>query len=126
MQYGYRSVEDLRSGLSHYMDDHGYNSLEEMVGKASPNIIPAEELDRTYIVYPKINPDKCVHCGRCYISCYDGGHQAISFDSKTRKVKINEDRCVGCHLCANVCPASAIGFGRIEFKKGKKAHDIKL
>ena len=126
MQYGYRIVEDLISGLSHYMDDHGYNSLEEMVGKASPNIIPAEELDRTYIVYPKINPDKCVHCGRCYISCYDGGHQAISFDSKTRKVKINEDRCVGCHLCANVCPASAIGFGRIEFKKGKKAHDIKL
>lgn len=120
MQYGYRIVEDLISGLSHYMDDHGYNSLEEMVGKASPNIIPAEELDRTYIVYPKINPDKCVHCGRCYISCYDGGHQAISFDSKTRKVKINEDRCVGCHLCANVCPASAIGFGRIEFKKGKK------
>ncbi|XPE53411.1 4Fe-4S binding protein [Shigella flexneri] len=24
-----------------------------------------------------MNLDKCVGCGRCYISCYDGGHQAM-------------------------------------------------
>ncbi len=46
-----------------------------MVGLANNNIVPAEDLDRSYIVYPRINLDKCVGCGRCYISCYDGGHQ---------------------------------------------------
>lgn len=126
MQYGYRIVEDLISGLSHYMEDNGYNSLEEMVGKASSNIIPAEDLDRSYICYPKIDHDKCVHCGRCYISCYDGGHQAIVFDENTREVSINEDRCVGCHLCARVCPVGAIDAGHIEFKKGRKPHEIKV
>ncbi len=126
MQYGYRVVEDLISGLSHYLEDKGYNSLEEMVGKAADNIIPAEDLDRSYIVYPKINEDKCVKCGRCYISCYDGGHQAIVFDENERKVSVNEQRCVGCHLCARVCPVGAIDFGRIEFKKDRKPHNIKL
>lgn len=126
MQYGYRIIEDLTSGLSHYLEDHGYNSVEEMVGRAAINIIPAEDLDRSYICYPQIDSDLCVHCGRCYISCYDGGHQAIEFDEDTRKVKINEKRCVGCHLCANVCPVGAIKAGRIEFKKGEKPHNVKV
>lgn len=126
MQYGYRIIDDLVNGLSHYLEDNGYNSLDEMVGLATKNIIPAEELDRDYIVYPKIDSDKCVHCGRCYISCYDGGHQAISFDEETRKVSIDQNRCVGCHLCANVCPVHAIGFGEIRFKDGRKPHNVKL
>ncbi len=126
MQYGYRIVEDLISGLSHYLEDNGYNSLDEMIGAAINNIIQAEALDRDYIVYPEINSDNCVHCGRCYISCYDGGHQAISFDEKTRKVKIDKNKCVGCHLCANVCPVQAIGLGEIKFKKDRKEHKIVL
>lgn len=126
MQYGYRIVEDLINGLSHYLEDNGFDSLGEMIGLATKNIIPAEDLDRSYIVYPKIDSEKCVHCGRCYISCYDGGHQAITFDKETRNVTINQDKCVGCHLCANVCPVQAIGKGEIVFKKNEKPHEIKL
>ena len=66
MQYGYRIVEDMASGLSHYLADQGFDSLQEMVGLANHNIVPAEDLDRSYIVYPHINLDKCVGCGRCY------------------------------------------------------------
>lgn len=126
MQYGYRIVEDLINGLSHYLEDQGFEKLEDMVGLATKNIIPAEELDRDYIVYPEINQNKCVHCGRCYISCYDGAHQAISFDKNTRTVTIDKEKCVGCHLCANVCPTAAIGLGEIRFKKGRKEHDVIL
>lgn len=52
MQYGYRIVEDMASGLSHYLADQGFDSLQEMVGLANNNIVPAEDLDRSYIVYP--------------------------------------------------------------------------
>lgn len=45
-----------------------------MVGLANNNIVSAEDLDRSYIVYFRINFDKCVGCGRCYIFCYDGGY----------------------------------------------------
>lgn len=126
MQYGYRIVEDMISGLSHYLEDNNYSSLNEMIGVANETIIPCEELDRSYIVYPKINEDECVNCGRCFISCYDGGHQAISYDNETRKVSINEDKCVGCHLCANVCPTHAITKGKLKFKKNKKEHQVNL
>ena len=126
MQYGYRIVEDMCNGLSHYLEDQGYDSLEEMVGAANKNIIPCEELDRSYIVYPKIDLDKCVGCGRCYISCFDGAHQAIEFDEETRRPSVNKDKCVGCHLCATVCPVKCISKGEIKFKKGAKEHEIKL
>ena len=130
MQYGYRIVEDLCNGLMHYMEEQKVNSLEQLVGKANKNIIPAEELDRDYIVYPEIDSDKCVGCGRCYISCYDGAHQAMEWDAKTRRPHCNHDKCVGCLLCGHVCPVGAITKGEIVFKKtaktGRKIEDIRL
>lgn len=128
MQYGYRIVEDLKNGLMHYMDEQGVNSLKELIGLANNNIIPAEQLNRDYIVYPKIDLDKCVGCGRCYISCYDGAHQAMEWDEKTRRPNCNHDKCVGCLLCGHVCPVKAISLGEIVIKNGRKTkiEDIKL
>nr|WP_090093560.1 NAD-dependent dihydropyrimidine dehydrogenase subunit PreA [Clostridium uliginosum] len=126
MQYGYRIVEDMISGLSHFMNDKGYERLEDMVGIAVKNIIPAEDLDRDYIVYPQVDEEECLGCGRCYISCYDGAHQAITWNDEERKPEINKERCVGCHLCAQVCPVSAIGKGEIRFKNGEKERKVIL
>ncbi|NLU11495.1 MAG: NAD-dependent dihydropyrimidine dehydrogenase subunit PreA [Tepidanaerobacter acetatoxydans] len=118
MQYGYRIVEDMISGMSYYMEEKGFKKISDMVGLATQNIIPPDKLDRDYIVFPKFDDKKCVKCGRCYISCYDGGHQAIEWDEKERKPILIEDRCVGCHLCANVCPVQCIEKGEIKFKSG--------
>ncbi|GAA0079081.1 NAD-dependent dihydropyrimidine dehydrogenase subunit PreA [Clostridium sp. CTA-5] len=126
MQYGYRIVEDMISGLSHFMEEKGFEKLEDMVGIAIDNIIPAEDLDRDYIVYPDVDKDKCLGCGRCYISCYDGAHQAITWNDKERKPEINKERCVGCHLCAHVCPVTAIGKGEIKLKNNSKERKIIL
>lgn len=130
MQYGYRIVEDLCNGLMHYMEEQKVDSLEQLVGKANKNMIPAENLDRDYIVYPEINKDKCVGCGRCYISCYDGAHQAMEWDEESRRPTCNHDKCVGCLLCGHVCPVGAISKGEIVFKKsakpGRKISDIRL
>lgn len=126
MQYGYRIVEDMISGLSHYMEDQGFNSLQEMVGLANQNIIPAEELDRSYIVYPHIDEEKCIGCGRCYISCYDGAHQAIGWNEETRLPHCIEDKCVGCLLCSMVCPVTCITLGEVKFKAGETPHEVIL
>ena len=130
MQYGYRIVEDLKNGLMHYMDEQKVDSLEELVGKANKNIIPAENLDRDYIVYPKIDENVCVGCGRCYISCYDGAHQAMEWNEETRRPHCNHDKCVGCLLCGHVCPVGAISQGEIVLKKtakpGRRIQDIRL
>lgn len=120
MQYGYRIVEDMKNGLEHYMEEQGVDSLMDLIGIANGNIIPAEELDRDYVVYPEFDTEKCIGCGRCYVSCYDGAHQAISWDKENRKPSCDHNKCVGCHLCALVCPVKAIGKGEIVMKPGRK------
>ena len=124
MQYGYRIVDDLCEGLSFYMEEQGVDSLEELVGLANKNIIPAEELNRDYIVYPNIDTDRCVGCGRCVISCYDGAHQAMEWNAETRKPNCNHDKCVGCLLCGLVCPVGAIRPGERVLKPGRKPRNL--
>ncbi len=130
MQYGYRIVEDLKNGLMHYMDEQHVDHLEELVGAANKNLVPAEELNRDYIVYPSIDEKKCVGCGRCYISCYDGAHQAMEWNEKKRRPNCNKNKCVGCLLCGYVCPVGAITLGEVKLKKSAKPNlkieDIRL
>ena len=109
MQYGYRIIDDLILGLQNYLAERGITHLADIVGEELPNFVRPTDLDRETIVYPKIDPNKCMGCGRCYVSCMDGGHQAIVFDAATRKPRMVGTKCVGCHLCRLVCPTGAIG-----------------
>ena len=84
-----------------------YHQVSDFVGKAKCNLIANEELEKDTIEFPRFNPDKCIGCGRCYISCMDGGHQAIKFD-ENRKPILDGSKCVGCQLCRLVCPMKAI------------------
>ncbi|MGB8454147.1 MAG: NAD-dependent dihydropyrimidine dehydrogenase subunit PreA [Anaerocolumna sp.] len=108
MQYGYRIIDDLISGLKTYMKAMGYQTISDFAGIALDRFVNPDELSRDTVVYPVINHDKCVGCGRCYISCKDAGHQAISFGEENRRPKIIGNKCVGCHLCLLVCPCNAI------------------
>ena len=109
MQYGYRIIDDLILGLQQYMAEKGVERVEDLVGELLPKFYLPSDLDRDTIVYPKIDREKCIGCGRCYVSCMDGGHQAIAFDEETRQPRIVGTKCVGCHLCRLVCPTGAIG-----------------
>ena len=125
MQYGYRIVEDMQNGLMHFMAERGYNKLDDFIGKAIGNIIPAENLNRDFMLLPKFDEQKCLGCGRCYISCYDGGHQALKWDEEDRRPILIKDNCVGCHLCLNVCPMeNCITTGEILWKKARKQVDV--
>lgn len=110
MQYGYRIIDDLVLGLQTYLAERGIERLEDVVGEELPNFVLPSDLDRETLVFPKVDYEKCIGCGRCYVSCMDGGHQAIGFDTATRQPRIIGTKCVGCHLCRLVCPTNAIGL----------------
>ena len=116
MHYGFRIVEDMIDGLSHYMDDHGYRTIEDFRGRALPNVVEWGELDLNYKIIAEIHPDLCIGCQLCYVACEDGAHQCIApyhvagngkknVNGKGVHVpRIIEEECVGCNLCALVCP----------------------
>jgi dihydropyrimidine dehydrogenase (NAD+) subunit PreA len=116
MHYGFRIVEDMIDGLSQYMDDHGYRTIEDFRGKAVPNVVDWGELDLNYKIIAEISPDLCIGCQLCYVACEDGAHQCIEPYAVAGNGKKNvngmgvhvpriiEEECVGCNLCALVCP----------------------
>jgi len=112
MQYGYRIIDDLIDGLSLYLGVKGFSCVQEMVGLALPNLVHADQLNRHSISYPIINKNQCIGCGRCYLSCLDGGHQALRIDKDDGKAKLIPKKCVGCQLCMIVCPTGAISASK--------------
>ncbi len=112
MQYGYRIIDDLLEGLSEYMLCKGVRSLKELIGAASDTVVDHQSIERDTILLPVFSRENCVGCGRCYIACRDGGHQAIEFDPETRRPKLIVSQCVGCHLCRMVCPEEAVETAR--------------
>ena len=117
MQYGYRIIDDMIDGMQQYMAERGIEKLDALVGELLPKFFLPSDLDRTTVVYPKFDKEKCIGCGRCVISCSDGGHQALKFDLQTRRPQLIGSKCVGCHLCRLVCPVSAIGLSNRVKKK---------
>ncbi|MCE9534320.1 MAG: NAD-dependent dihydropyrimidine dehydrogenase subunit PreA [Planctomycetes bacterium] len=136
MHYGFRIVEQLKSGLENWMREKGFKTLNDFVGKSVGRIKHWGDLDLNYKVVAQIDQKKCIHCGLCYIACEDGAHQSIRCEkvpfeefvqssgrTPTRsgtfevlpgaggdivnRFTIKQDTCVGCNLCSLVCPVSS-------------------
>jgi dihydropyrimidine dehydrogenase (NAD+) subunit PreA len=107
MVYGFKIVQDLCSGLSNFMDEHGYRSLDEFVGRAVPTVKNWNQLNLNYVEKAVIDQDSCIQCGRCHVVCEDTSHQAIfatTAPGQPRRFEVNEAECVGCNLCVSICP----------------------
>src|SRR6202167_494723 len=110
MHYGFRIVEDMAEGLSQYMDEHGFRSIEDFRGRAVPNVKDWGDLDLNYKVIADIDSALCIGCQLCYVACEDGAHQCIApygvagngkknpNGMGVRVPRIIEDECVGCNL----------------------------
>ena len=103
MTYGFRVVQEMISGLSEWMDEKGYTSVEQVVGRAVPNVTDWQYLNLNYVTKARIDQEACISCGRCFAACEDTSHQAISM-SEDRVFEVQDDECVACNLCVNVCP----------------------
>jgi dihydropyrimidine dehydrogenase (NAD+) subunit PreA len=106
MTHGFRIIEDLCDGLNNWMDEKGFATINDFIGKSVNNVTHWEDLDINYHHIAHINQDKCIHCGLCYIACEDAAHQAINLDfgNPYNKYTIKDKDCVGCNLCQLICP----------------------
>ena len=92
-------------GASDWMDEKGHRSLDDIIGRATPNVTDWQYLNLNYVAKARIDQDACIKCGRCHIACEDTSHQAITnMVDGVRHFEVIEAECVGCNLCVNVCP----------------------
>ena len=107
MTYGFKIVQEMITGLSDWMDEQGYETIEDFRGLAAPNVTDWQYLNLNYVTKAKIDQDLCIKCGRCHIACEDTSHQAITnMVDGARKFEVIDEECVGCNLCVNVCPVN--------------------
>jgi dihydropyrimidine dehydrogenase (NAD+) subunit PreA len=110
MHWGFRIVEDMLEGLSNWMEEKGFSTCDQFIGKSLPRISSFGDFDLGFQSVARIDPAKCIQCNLCYIACNDAAHQCI--DLKELKVTgndrlwpvVREEDCVGCDLCSRVCP----------------------
>jgi dihydropyrimidine dehydrogenase (NAD+) subunit PreA len=104
MHYGFRIVEDLADGLSNWMDEKGFRTLNDLRGRSLPRVTDWGELDLNFKVIAAIDERKCIGCRLCFVACEDGAHQSIALVEGQKVPDILEEKCVGCNLCMLVCP----------------------
>ncbi|MGR3585136.1 MAG: NAD-dependent dihydropyrimidine dehydrogenase subunit PreA, partial [Pseudooceanicola nanhaiensis] len=117
MTYGFKVVQEMISGLSQWMDEKGYASTSDFVGKAVPNVTDWQYLNLNYVTKARIDQDACIKCGRCYAACEDTSHQAIAMNPG-RVFEVIDEECVACNLCVNVCPVEDC-ITMVELDKGE-------
>ena len=83
MHYGYRIVEDMIDGMTHWMSDKGFASLADFKGRSLEKITEWKQLDLHYKIVAQIDEAKCIGCELCYTACWDGAHQCIHLDRVT-------------------------------------------
>ena len=105
MLEGFGVLTKLNEQLLRFMENNGYETIDDMRGQALKYIVPNSALD--YAIGPpaKINPDLCRGCGTCAKIAFC---RAIEMQGKLAVVK--EENCECCGLCASLCPAKAISF----------------
>ena len=118
MHYGYRIVEDMIDGLNNYLNEKGFSSVNEIIGRSVNRVTDWGNLDLNYDVKAHVNVENCIRCNLCYVACEDGAHQCFDFregaDGKRYPI-VDEAECVGCNLCYLVCPSpGAISMVRLD------------
>jgi dihydropyrimidine dehydrogenase (NAD+) subunit PreA len=100
-------IKDFIQGLDKYLDDHGYKSVEELIGLTLRRGIKLfDQLERLPkgSIWSEVDEGKCTGCRLCQDWCF---YDSITYGGDGL-AKIDKNACDGCGACAALCPDEAI------------------
>jgi len=98
-------INEALEFLEKYMDQQGYNTVEDFIGAGIKHIQPVETLDwRQEDLIAKTDDELCTRCGRCARNICT----ARKLEGKPRKIFLDSRYCIGCGLCQSICPENAV------------------
>jgi len=104
MWYGFELIPKILSGMERYMQEMGFTSYKQLVGRALHNIRPAAELEMLEDV-PALDESRCNGCGLCLRP----GH-CYAIEMVNHLPAIDREKCLGCGVCVAICPRKALSF----------------
>jgi len=97
-------IGHIVKGIEKFLEEKGYTTPKEIVGKALEYVVPYGELE-VHPLKANVNLGTCTgpRCGICASVCvYD------AIRSRNGKIKVDLGKCKGCGLCLQLCPVGAI------------------
>jgi dihydroorotate dehydrogenase/NAD-dependent dihydropyrimidine dehydrogenase PreA subunit len=96
MVYGYEWLGKQVRGLEKFMDEKGYETIDQMRGIASDAAMAYADMPPEHA---RVDPEYCNNCRRCLKACF---YRAMQEGDEHPWVQ--EDNCIGCGGCYSVCP----------------------
>ena len=105
---GYGIINGLKSGLLNYLESKGFNDISELKDIGARKITSHEGLNKKSHLYPSIDKEKCITCGKCVKICSESEYNALGVNDNKNAICLDKEKCAGCSLCSHVCPKEAI------------------
>jgi dihydropyrimidine dehydrogenase (NAD+) subunit PreA len=104
---GRKLITDSIEFLNRFMDEQGYNKIEDLVGMGLKYVKPVDDsIDwKVGKISAVVDKDKCVKCGVCY-----DGYCPVPVKGNDGIPKINKTNCQGCGYCVAICPSGALSI----------------
>jgi dihydroorotate dehydrogenase subfamily 1 len=100
---GHTVYGKIAGQVEEWLDSHGYDSINDIKGKALPYLRQGVSLDPP----PSVDLEKCTRCGLCEKSCVYG---AITVNKTENLFVIDANMCEACGMCISVCPYYALSY----------------
>lgn len=103
MWNGNKIYSRFLNGVERYMEEKGYNSLDEFKGESLKHITSVEEYAKNPKLVVEANNKLCTGCKKCLKVCF---YDALKFEEEN--LIVDKEKCDGCGLCVELCPVDAL------------------
>lgn len=117
---GTKAIRRFTNYLSRFLDEQGYEKVDDMIGIAQKYIKPitADTDWGDGVVVAAIDRSKCTDCGICIQGfCFGSLYE----DKEVRgRPHVDKETCGGCCFCVVICPQEAITMVKREAPAGSR------